>query len=237
MSSTVVESLYDRIWSRKSQGTRGNTLSLREKFAFEWLTPAKSYLDIGCGTGALCRKASNKFTSIQGCDISDEAMSIATQNGISCQKVDLNESNLPYAANSFDAVTALDVIEHLIDPPTFLKSVHQIMKPGGQLILSTPNFRKLKNLLTLAAQGRFPKTSGDPEGWDGGHLAYFTRKDLSGLLIRSGFTPSQTLGIYSLDQHQTLKKIVISLLGKHLSAEFIAGGILIEAIASPRNRQ
>ena len=235
MSSPVVESLYDQIWSRKSPGSRDNTLSLREELALQWLTPAESFLDIGCGTGELCRKASHKFTSIQGCDISNEALSIAKQNGISCQKVDLNESILPYDAGSFDAVTALDVIEHLFDPPTFLILVHQILKPGGQLILSTPNFRKLKNLLILAAHGHFPKTSGDPEGWDGGHFAYFTRKDLSDLLIRSGFTPSRSLGIYSLYQHQTLKKIAITLLGKYLSTEFIAGGILIEAIASPRN--
>jgi len=89
----------------------------------------------------------------------------------------------------------------------------------------------LKNICTLLTKGVFPKTSGDPEGWDGGHLAYFTRKDLLYLLRRTGFTPLRTQGIHSFDRHRTIKRFFITLLGKRLSEEFLAGGILFDATA------
>jgi methionine biosynthesis protein MetW len=231
MTTAIIESLYNRIWARKSTDPPSEkSLSLREELALQWLRPGEAYLDVGCGTGKLCMNAANRFANVQGCDISETALSAARQKGITCLKIDLNQEPLPYDSSSFDAITALDVIEHLLDPQTFLDDIFRILKPGGQLILSTPNFRKMKNIWTLTTKGHFPKTSGDPEGWDGGHLAYFTRKDLQVLLKKSGFTPSKSIGIHSLDRHQILKKAIIAILGKRLSAEFIAGGILIEAI-------
>jgi methionine biosynthesis protein MetW len=232
MPTSQVESLYQRIWSRKSQSlTHQIDSGSREALAFEWLQPGDSFLDIGCGAGILCRAATELYTDVHGCDISQEALSIAQQPGITCHRVDLNQDTLPFESLGFDAVTALEVIEHLFDPPTFLNEVHRILKPGGQLILSTPNFRKIKNLLRLFGKGRFPKTSGDNEGWDGGHLAYFTRKDLLHLLDRTGFTPSRTRGIYSTDRHPISKQLLTKVLGTRLSNEFIAGGILVEATA------
>lgn len=203
----------------------------REELAFEWLKTGDIFLDIGCGAGNLCRAATELFTIVHGCDISQEALSIAQQQGIICHHIDLNQDTLPFETGTFDAVTALDLVEHLFDPSTFLNEVHRIIKPGGQLILSTPNFRKVKNLWRLFGQGRFPKTSGDSEGWDGGHLAYFTRKDLFHLLAQAGFTPSRTRGIFSTDHHPISKQLLTKMLGTRLSCEFIAGGILVEAIA------
>jgi SAM-dependent methyltransferase len=232
MSPSKVEIFYQRIWSGKSQNLTNELVSgSREGLAFEWLTPGDSFLDIGCGTGILCKAAQEVFSNVHGCDISQEALSIARQQGITCHHVDLNQSELPFETDMFDTVTALDVIEHLFDPPAFLHDIHRVIKPGGQFILSTPNFRKVKNILTLWGQGRFPKTSGDYAGWDGGHLAYFTRKDLLALLIEAGFTPVRTQGIYSTERHSTSKRILIGMLGSRLSGEFIAGGILVEATA------
>ena len=230
MVSSKVNTFYHRIWSRKSHNLTGKLVpGSREALAFGWLKPGDSFLDIGCGTGILCRAAKEMFPNVQGCDISQEALSIARQQGINCHLIDLNQDQLPFESHAFDTVTVLDVVEHLFDPPDFLHDVHRIIKPGGQLILSTPNFRKFKNLWTLWCQGRFPKTSGDCEGWDGGHLAYFTRKDLLQLLNQAGFTPTRTRGIYSTERHSTLKRILTGMLGSRLSNEFIAGGILVEA--------
>ena len=216
MPSSKVDSFYQRIWSRKSHNLTGKLIpDSREALAYEWLKPGDSFLDIGCGIGNLCKAAKELFPNVQGCDISQEALSIARQQGIPCRHIDLNQDQLPFESHAFNAVTALDVLEHLFDPPAFLKDVHRIIKPGGQLIVSTPNFRKIKNLWTLWGKGRFPKTSGDCEGWDGGHLAYFTRKDLLQLLTQAGFTPTRYQGIYSAERHPILKRILILLVSRY----------------------
>jgi 2-polyprenyl-3-methyl-5-hydroxy-6-metoxy-1,4-benzoquinol methylase len=228
--SPNVQPFYDRLWSRKSpQADSTTSPNLRKQLALQWLKPGESYLDIGCGTGELCREASKLFPNIHGCDIAEQALFRSQEQGIQCTKLDLNREHLPYRTQSFDAVTALDIIEHLFDPLSFLKDIHRILKPSGQLILSTPNFRKLKNIHTLWIKGHFPKTSDDPEGWDGGHVAYFTRKDIYTLLHQTGFSSVRSQGIYSHQRYRIAKRVFITILGQRFSQEFLAAGIMVEA--------
>ena len=132
MSHNTTESFYNHLWSRKSTDSNSpSALSLREQLALHWLQPGETFLDIGCGTGNLCREVAPLFTQVQGCDISDPALSIAKTLGIPVKKVDVNQLPLPYDSHTFDAITALDVIEHLFDPQSFLCEVHRLLKPGG----------------------------------------------------------------------------------------------------------
>ena len=95
---------------------------------------------------------------------------------------------LPLAEASFAACSCLDVIEHVPDPLRLLRELRRVLKPGGQLVLSTPNIRCFRHIVRLLFSGRFPRTSDDDFVWGGGHLHYFTRKDMLGLLGTAGFT-------------------------------------------------
>ena len=67
---------------------------------------------------------------------------------------------------------------------------------GGVVVPTTPQIRYYGFILTRI-RGRFPRTSGDPEGYDGGHLHYFTFADVRGLLEETGtFGGIEEFGLY-----------------------------------------
>lgn len=94
-------------------------------------------LDVGCGTGANLEMLAN-FGESEGVDVSDEALEFCRQKGLKAHK-GLAES-LPFADESFDVVTALDVIEHLDDDVAGLKEMHRVLKTGGKTLIFVPAF-------------------------------------------------------------------------------------------------
>ena len=94
-------------------------------------------LDVGCGTGANLEMLS-QFGQAEGVDVSDEALDFCRQKGLTVQK-GLAEI-LPYANESFNITTALDVIEHLDDDVAGLKEMHRVTKSGGYSLIFVPAF-------------------------------------------------------------------------------------------------
>ena len=107
------------------------------------------------------------------------------------------------------------------------------MKFGGKFIVTTPNTRFIKHVSDLLLRGTSPKTNLDHEGYDGGHLHYFTFKDLSKLLEESKFKIIQQKGI-SMRFYNSLKLRIFYVLSrlfeKKVIREFFCQGILIKAI-------
>lgn len=95
-------------------------------------------LDVGCGSGgflrALCQD--NKWEGM-GIDINPYALDIARRQGVNVQRGTLEDVHLP--ADSFDAVTLWDVIEHVPGPCDTLSEIRRILKPNGRLLLSAPS--------------------------------------------------------------------------------------------------
>lgn len=94
-------------------------------------------LDVGCGTGANLEMLAN-FGTAEGVDISDDALDFCKAKGLKAHK-GLAES-LPFEAESFDLVTALDVVEHLDDDIAGLKEIHRILKKDGKTLIFVPAF-------------------------------------------------------------------------------------------------
>ena len=94
-------------------------------------------LDVGCGTGANLEMLS-QFGQAEGVDVSDDALEFCRQKGLKVQK-GLAET-MPYADDTFDVTTALDVIEHLDDDVAGLKEMHRVTKPGGYSLIFVPAF-------------------------------------------------------------------------------------------------
>lgn len=94
-------------------------------------------LDVGCGTGANLEMLA-KFGEAEGVDVSDDALEFCKKKGLKVHK-GLAES-LPFADETFDLVTALDVVEHLDDDVSGLKEMFRILKHDGRTLIFVPAF-------------------------------------------------------------------------------------------------
>ena len=129
-------------WSVK--GLHGSLLPRLQKLAGS----RSAVLDAGCGSGAwLDRLAKAGFRDLTGFD--SDVGQVRT-NAARFLRVDLNEpDDWPVPASSFDIITAIEVIEHLTNIGHFLDQASRAMKPGGALLVTTPNIG------SIAARIRF----------------------------------------------------------------------------------
>jgi SAM-dependent methyltransferase len=94
-------------------------------------------LDVGCGTGGNLEML-KKFGAAEGVDVSDDALEFCRSKGLTVHKGLAEE--LPFADESFDVVTALDVVEHLDDDIAGLKEMFRVTKRGGKTLIFVPAF-------------------------------------------------------------------------------------------------
>lgn len=119
-------------------------------------------LDVGCGTGAwLSRLKAAGYTDIYGADLDTDQFKLAD---INISKVNLAWEKLPYADNTFDLITAIEVLEHMENPGFFLSELKRVLKPEGRIILTTPNTQSLIARLRLLLTGKLKSfdEKGDP---------------------------------------------------------------------------
>jgi SAM-dependent methyltransferase len=110
-------------------------------------------------------------------------------------------AGLPLADGSADAVLFSEVVEHLVDPDAALDELRRVLRPGGHLLLSTPNLAAWYNraLLLAGVQPVFSEVSlrgihGRPGSQVVGHLRLYTARALRGFLGASGFTVEKVAG-------------------------------------------
>lgn len=102
----------------------------------------KKILDIGCGTGGMF-SVLKEFGEVSGMDMSLYAIKRAQEKtGIKVERGILSEK-IPFPAKSFDVVTAFDLLEHIDDDLSALKSVSQLLKPKGLFIMTVPAYKFL----------------------------------------------------------------------------------------------
>lgn len=131
--------------------------------------------DVGCSSGYLARPLAASGARVVGLEV--DAAAAAEARRI-CEQVlvgDVESMELPFAPASFDVVVCGDVLEHLRDPGATLARLRPVLRPGGRLVLSTPNVANWAMRLSLLV-GRWRYT--DRGILDGTHTHLFTRKTL-----------------------------------------------------------
>ena len=109
---------------------------INEKFGgFE----GKDVLEIGCATGDLLIQIKHAGAHVRGLEISDFAADVARKRGLDVSTGTI-EGFVKRDKVNFDIVLALEVIEHVLSPRKFIETVACVIKPGGVLLLSTPNY-------------------------------------------------------------------------------------------------
>lgn len=103
------------------------------------------HLDIGSGDGSLIHLLDAHYTlNSCACDYTDALMQLPEQQ---VDVVDLNLQQLPYPDDSFDLVTFTEVIEHVENHYAVLRDIRRVLKPGGIVVITTPNILNLKSRL------------------------------------------------------------------------------------------
>jgi SAM-dependent methyltransferase len=153
-------------------------------------------VDLGCGDGAALAAAArhNPAHRFAGIDWSADAARQARALGLTVVRADVAACGLPVADGAADVVIMSEVIEHLVDPDGAVAEVRRVLRPGGSLLLSTPNLAAWYNRALLAAgiQPVFSEVSlhgvfGRPGRVVAGHLRLFTRRALTEFLAANGF--------------------------------------------------
>lgn len=100
-------------------------------------------LDIGCGGGLLSEPMSRLGADVLGIDAAEENIPVARRHaeeqGLAIDYRAATAETLAEKAERFDVVLAMEVVEHVADPPSFLVTCHDLLRPGGILICSTLN--------------------------------------------------------------------------------------------------
>ena len=144
--------------------------------------PGSRVLDLGCSSGlfaAHARAAGHHVTGVDYLEIpgvrerTDHFVQASLEDGIPAE-----------AGDGFDVIVAADVIEHLSRPGQVMRDMFRVLRPGGQVVLSVPNFAHWYPRIRVAA-GLFGY---DRRGiLDETHLRFFTRATLRRLVRASGF--------------------------------------------------
>ncbi|WP_339274913.1 methyltransferase domain-containing protein [Paenibacillus sp. FSL W8-0426] len=113
-------------------------MDLVESFVNQTRYPRGVLLDIGCSTGHFLAEAQFRYWTVAGIEVSEKAANEGRENyGLNIITGTLNDEL--YEDESFDVVTAWDVIEHIPTPHNFMKNVKRILKKGGLFVANTPN--------------------------------------------------------------------------------------------------
>ncbi len=135
-------------------------------------------LDVGCGVGTLVAVARKKGWDAVGMDPSEKAKELA-RKVLDVEIINSYLEDFCFEPESFDVVVLLAVLEHAFDPLSIMYQVGKILKPGGQVIFSTPNLNNLPYQLmqNKAEYSWFVKE----------HINHFTIKTHRSLLEKAGF--------------------------------------------------
>lgn len=176
---------YEKYWEEKDKDELND-------FKYKW-TSVKNILqrlkkgkvlDFGCGAGWLLKKIIDYFPSNQyvGTDLSIAGLKRAKSKLPNVKFIQSEGGEkLPFLNNEFDIILATDVIEHVYDVSTLLSEWNRILKLNGVIVITTPYFGFIKNIL-ISIFG-FEMVF-DPTG---PHIRFFTDNSLKSTLEKYDF--------------------------------------------------
>ncbi|HUV04324.1 MAG TPA: methyltransferase domain-containing protein [Armatimonadota bacterium] len=137
--------------------------------------PGARLLDVGCGVGRFCHAASSRGWDVTGIDVSERAIEAGSRLApFPMRKCTIEE--IAQEGELYDVVTAFEVLEHLADPVKFLSLIAKVLRPGGQVFCTVPNWDC--SLIQNASR---------PDWMPPVHVCFFTRSALKHAVDAAGF--------------------------------------------------
>lgn len=146
------------------------------------LPPSSTILEVGCGLGFFGKRVQRYFSYV-GLDIAHDAITYAREINRIGVVVEGKAESLPFEDESFDALVAFDVIEHLNNAILFFREAYRALKPFGLMVVTTPNIRSFGSRIKSKSGSLIPAMYTDkthvsllsPETWiERIHSAGFT---------------------------------------------------------------
>jgi len=110
----------------------------------------KRAIDVGCGAGLLAEPLARMGATVTAIDAAPENIAVArdhaARHGLT---IDYRAVGAETIDETFDLVTSMEVIEHVVDPASFIATLAALLAPGGLMILSTPNRTPLSRLALI----------------------------------------------------------------------------------------
>jgi SAM-dependent methyltransferase len=176
----------ERLIPQQARTRDDHLLVLRHLFAYEFarraLSDCGTVLDLGCGEGYGTALLSQAVGDIVGLDVDEAAIAHAASRYTSanCRFRRHDGERLPFEDAAFDAVVSFQVIEHVPGDRLYVSEASRVLKPGGRLILTTPN------AANRLAPGHRP--------WNRFHVREYRAAEL-GDLLAGAFAGVDVLGI------------------------------------------
>jgi len=186
--------------ARASLGTSGDPIYQMALRTIEGLGLGGHALDFGAGTGTLSRLLCERdaFHSVTAADLVSFPEAQA-HSKLRWLHADLNRP-LSCENSRFDVIAAIEVIEHLENPRAVVRECFRLLRPGGVLLLSTPNNESWRALIALAGRGHFVDF-GDASY--PAHITALVRRDLVRICREAGFETPR----FVFSDHGTLPKL------------------------------
>jgi 2-polyprenyl-3-methyl-5-hydroxy-6-metoxy-1,4-benzoquinol methylase len=138
--------------ARQSLGSSGTAIYRTVAALLGGRSAGGTLADVGCGGGNLWRELGPSFSRCVGVDA---VRYDGLPDDVDFIPADLDRLPLPLADGAADVVAAVEVIEHLENPRAFCRELARIARPGGWIVVTTPNQLSLLSLLTLLLKQRF----------------------------------------------------------------------------------
>jgi SAM-dependent methyltransferase len=150
--------------------------------------PNGRVLDVGCYDGQFTTQVLTDVRGVVGVDVSPRALAAARARGLETVRGQV-EYGLPFADGAFATVLAAELIEHVFDTQAVIGELARVLRPGGWLLVTTPNLVALSGRAQLLL-GRSPhNVEFDTSPGTSGHIRYLTFDTLETLLRRAGLRP------------------------------------------------